>query len=77
MKTKVLITLRGGMVEEVHSNHDIEYVVVDYDLVDQGQCPVHGPREQDSKVDNFHELFTDKTEPVDMEIYHELKRYHF
>ncbi len=65
------------MIESVYSNKGIEYVVIDHDLLDKGENPVSEPREQNAVIDDFVDLFTDKTKPVDMEIREELKRYHF
>lgn len=79
MRTKVLVTLRGGMIEEMYANNEIELVVVDYDLVDHGESPVSTPHVSyysDEHV-GFSGLFTDTSDPVEMEIRDELKRLKF
>lgn len=80
-KTKVLIIVEGGVVQNVISDADnIEVVVVDWDRkgdeeVIVGQMDVeilkpiyHG---------NFWELYTDESDPSEMEVRDELKAIHF
>lgn len=79
MKTKILITVEGGIVQSVISNNkEIEYVIVDYDL--KGDEPVivgEKTKPEKLKGDNFYELFTDKKDPVEMEVRDSLKRKKF
>ena len=42
MKTQVLIIVRGGIVQSVHANKDIEIVIVDYDN-EEPVSEVHEP----------------------------------
>lgn len=32
MKTKMIITIEGGLIQEIISNQDVEILIVDYDI---------------------------------------------
>jgi len=54
-KVKVYITVRGGLVESVGSNTNIEYCIVDYDNHDGNM--VLGVSKQDYTSPNFYDQF--------------------
>lgn len=37
MKTKIIISVRGGVVESVKSTEEIEYCVIDHDNLESGE----------------------------------------
>lgn len=79
--TKVLIQVRGGNVIHISATEEVKIVIVDYDNSDNGENPVI-PSEQLSpdvifKDGEAHTLFTDETDPVEMEVKDELKRIKF
>lgn len=80
-KPKILIEIRGGNVVSVHSTQEIGIVIIDYD----NETPL---RMYNDKADVFcedsifgdgeaHTLFSDSTDPVEIEIREELKRIKF
>jgi hypothetical protein len=77
---KVLIQIKGGKIIHVSSNDlNLEYVIIDYDNVEQGESPVSQVYGTDSAYEKgkFHELFIDASDPVEMEIKAALKSTHF
>lgn len=52
LKNKVIIEVRGGLVQNVFSNIPLEYVVVDYDSDDSPYWRIATPAERESK--EFH-----------------------
>lgn len=77
MKTKVAIEVKNGEVIAVHSTKPIEYVIIDYDGIDNGNTPVSSVFTPDMVSDNIYEIFTDTSVPVEMEVRDELKRIKF
>jgi hypothetical protein len=82
-KIKILLSVRGGVIQEIHSNQDpenVEIVIVDWDNVDVGESaihpvePIHNPK---SKFENAWELYTDEDDVAEMEVREDLKRLKF
>ena len=81
MSTKILIEVKGGSVTAISATEDVQIVIVDYDNSDNGNNPVT-PSEvlypdaifEDGEA---HTLFTDASDPEEMEIKDELKRLKF
>jgi len=73
METKILIIVSGGIVQQICANHEnVKIVIVDYD--DQSDEPVHvSPSVPDVIEKDMYKLFTDKSDPVEMEIRDTLK----
>lgn len=78
-KPKIVIEIRGGVLVAVHATQPIEYVLVDYDNIHQGQAPVCEPSCEDRVFgDGYaHTLFTDANDPHEMEVRDELKTIKF
>jgi hypothetical protein len=76
-KIKVLIVMEGGLISSVFANTEIDYVIVDHDLADDGECPVHSIRNPDSIIENMYELYTNNSYQKEIEIRDELKRIQF
>lgn len=74
-KPKVLIEIEGGNIVFTASNvQDLNIVIVDRDLIDNGQNPIKLEiLYPDSNVENFQELFIGE-DPVNSEIRETLKR---
>lgn len=79
MATKILIHVKGGIVQSVNSsNPDIRIVIVDEDnIVDERNGFISEPLEPDGVFKHHYEAFTDETDPVEMEIRDTLKRMKF
>lgn len=79
MKTKILIEVRGGIVQAVHANQNINIVIVDHDNIDQGQNPIASIQGADliNKNGYIYELFTDQNSRREMDIRNQLKRLKF
>lgn len=80
--TKILIEVRGGNVVAVSATQeDVQLCIVDYDNIDEGNNPVcvSDPLGPDATFEpgKAHELFTDSSDPVEMEVKEELKRIKF
>lgn len=83
MKTKILITIRGGIITDIMSNRkDVQIVIVDHDKTDAGENPVSevmGPDYfvmEKERGEKMYERFNDN-EPGVQEIREELKRMKF
>ena len=82
MKTKILITIRGGNITDIMSNvKDAEIVIIDHDNADAGDKPVSDIMNpdyfvKDANGEMFYERFRDD-EPMNIEIRDELKRMKF
>ncbi len=78
-KSKILITVEGGIVQSVMSTDtNIQFVIVDYDLKGDEPVIVSDPTKPEKlKTENFYELFTDEKDPIDMEVRDKLKRLKF
>jgi len=74
-KVKLIIQVRVGNVINVSSTQDINYVIVDYDNIDVGEEPVKDVYGQDAIFEpgEAHRLFTDASDPQEMEIKDALK----
>jgi hypothetical protein len=58
MVMKVVIEVRGGVVQAVNSTEDLEYVIIDYDECDEeGTLNVYSP---DNICTNLCTLYEDK-----------------
>lgn len=78
MKPKILITFRGGEVVNVNTNMDADIVIVDFDVLDQGNSPVSAILAPDSiSPGPFYQDFTDEQDPEEVEVRDELKRLKF
>jgi len=80
MNTKIIIEVKGGTVVAVSSTHEIDIAIVDYDNVQNGSPAFNGSvLAQDNLFESgkAHELFTDASDPVEMEVKDELKRIKF
>lgn len=75
-KVKILIEVSGGTIQAVHSNSEVNFVIVDYDNINNGESPVSGVFVPDSRRNNLYEAFSGST-PTENEIYEELKRLKF
>lgn len=75
-KTKVIIETRGGVLVAVYSNTPLDYILIDHDLTELGENPVHAPGEPDQVHPVLYELFDSDT-PAGLEIREDLKRFHF
>lgn len=76
-KIKILIEIKNGMIRNLMSNSDdVMYVIVDYDLPENGDKPVSPILEPDFVSDNLRDAFTDTDEET-VEIWDELKRLKF
>jgi hypothetical protein len=76
-KIKVLIVMEGGLISSVFANNNIDYVIVDHDLTDYGEYPVHGTYKPERIIENMYELYTDNSDQEKIEIRDELKRIQF
>ena len=80
MSTKVIIEVRGGTVVNVSSSEGIDIVILDYDNINNGSPAWNGNiYGEDALFESgtAHELFTDSSDPVEMEIKAQLKRIKF
>lgn len=79
MKAKVLITVSGGIVTAVATNlPECNFLVIDFDLQDEGQNPVMDAEEQhETFEDGKAYLLFDGFNPSEMEASDELKRIKF
>lgn len=77
--TKVLITIEGGICQGVMSNNlkNIRVVVVDYDKNGDEPAIVSEQQLEKLKPENFYELFTDKSDSIEMHVRDEMKRLKF
>lgn len=77
MKTKILIYVENGNVRMIHSNEDIDIIIIDKDMQDIGENPV-SVHSSDSIRDSstFHELFNFDDNSF-KEIREKLKRLHY
>lgn len=77
-KIKIVIEVRGGMVQAVRSNKNIEYVVVDYDNIDNGESPVGDKLDADTvwPGDTMYDYYSGFT-TQETEVMEELKRMKF
>lgn len=37
MKTRVLIVIEGGIIQQIHSTDEVEYIIVDKDVLDSSE----------------------------------------
>ena len=83
MKPKVLITMQGGMIQNITTDQDMDIVIVDYDLPSHGEPAFKGCYAPDYivKGGEFAEMFQNMTgaelTPEEIEVRDELKRIHF
>ena len=77
--TKVLVYVKDGTVSTISSNiENIRIVVIDEDNIgDEKNGFISEPYEPDAVSENLYELFSDSTDPIEMEIRDELKRMKF
>lgn len=73
--TKILIEVRGGIVQSVKSNRgNVKIVIVDYDNIQGDESCVSGINDPDIVIDNLYKSFKD---PSEQEIREELERMNF
>lgn len=81
MTPKILIEVKGGTVINISATEEVKIVIVDYDNSDNGSNPImpSDPLYPDAifKDGEAHTLFTDASDPEEMEIKDELKRLKF
>lgn len=77
MKPKILICIKDGMVETSCANMDCDIIVVDYDCFQPEDDCVSGVLAPDAISENIYELFTDQSNPQEIEIRDKLKRLKF
>jgi hypothetical protein len=83
MATKILILVEKGTVSAIHStDEDLQICIVDYDNVQVGKPPINEGWEVLQPDTTFepgsaHEIFTDASDPVEMEIRDILKSIHY
>lgn len=76
--TKILIQVDDGKVSAVYSNKQhVQIVVADMGNVSKGSHSLSDILPPEAIRENLYELFTDKSNPIHMEIRDELKRRHF
>lgn len=77
--TKLLITVEGGVVQGVMTTDkkSVRVVVVDYDKHSDEPVVVSAQPLEKLKAENYYEIFTDQTDPVEMQVRDELKRLKF
>lgn len=73
MKPRIVVVIKKGMLQEVHSNTDVEVALVDYDVMEvDGNNPVEFyENESLFKSGNSYKLFEDE------KIVEELKKANF
>ena len=78
-KVKIIIELKNGYLGSVSSSQEIDIVIIDHDNIDKGEPPVKDILQQDAIFlpGEAYKLYTDASDPRDMEIREELKRIHF
>jgi hypothetical protein len=77
--TRILIEIRGGNIQNIIANENVEIVIVDYDNMKCGDAPVFKSfYEPDviTETGTFYQQFTDERDPMDMEVRDELRRNH-
>jgi hypothetical protein len=57
--TKIVITIKGGIVQSVHSNKPIDYIIVDKDLNDENK--ISDVYQEDSLFDEFFDVLDSET----------------
>lgn len=72
---KVVIEIRGGVLQAVYSNQPLQYVVVDFDNINVGQNPVGEIMQPEIISEDLHTIHGGN--PAGDEIAVELKRIHF
>jgi len=60
--TKIVITIKGGIVQSVHSNKPIHYIIVDEDLNDEDK--VSDVYQEDSLFDEFFDVLDSETNNI-------------
>jgi hypothetical protein len=73
--TKVVIEVRGGIVQAVYASQPLQYVVVDFDNIFYGTPPVGEARTPDIVTEDLHTIHGG--DPAGDEIAAALKRIHF
>lgn len=78
-KTKVLITVEGGIVQSVMSNDDsIQYVITDYDKNGDERVIVSKPTEPEKiETEKVYELFKNKLDEDEKFVHDRLKKFKF
>jgi len=59
---KIVITIKGGIVQSVHSNKPIDYIIVDKDLNDEDK--VSDVYQEDSLFDEFFDVLDSETNNI-------------
>jgi len=80
MKTKIVIMVDGGIVQAVYSNNtETKIVIIDND--NKGDDPeptyISEAKEPDAISENMYELFSDASDPTEVEIRDVLKNRKF
>ncbi len=67
---KVLIEVRGGTVTTVCATQDIDILIVDWDNIQNGSSPIGDILGPDANFEpgKAHTLFTDSSDPEEMEV---------
>lgn len=69
---KIIIKIQDGNLTAVLSNVNLLYVLIDYDVIENGAPAVCGPFEPDGIAHDLYTLYNDP-EPADQEIREVLK----
>lgn len=82
-KTKVLIIVEGGIVQSVHADSDLEYVVVDYDKHSDDPVLIGGVNTPDTVLgpgEKFYNMYKPAKESTDRDevfVHESLKKLKF
>lgn len=74
---EVLIEVKGGIIQNVYAkNLNINVRIIDYDNIEQGSGLDLSPYPVLYTLASFRDFFTNLSDPLTQEIYHELQRLH-
>jgi hypothetical protein len=59
---KIVITIKGGIIQSVHSNKPIDYIIVDKDLNDENK--ISDVYQEDSLFDEFFDVLDSETNNI-------------
>lgn len=75
--TKLLMEVKGGVIVRTVSTAPLEFVIVDWDLLDDGTEPCTGIAQPvDEVVENLYEAYDDAIDPPEIEVRDILKDNH-
>lgn len=77
--TRILIEVRGGNIQNIIANENVEIVVIDHDNIDGGDEPDFSSFYEPDvivKTGEFYQQYNDESSPREIEIREKLKRNH-